>query len=177
VDILQLIDRLDELLEAGVRVPLSDKVAIDEQAFMNIIDQMRITIPREIRRAKEVEAEKEQYVAQAHEEARRIIAQAREDAAKLLDEHELRIAAEERAKAITSRAEHTAVGIRRGAEEYALSELQKLDEQLTALQAVVRNGVYTLGAAHQVADAEPEAAQADDVDAPDAETEGAADAA
>jgi len=177
VDILQLIDRLDELLDAGVRVPLSDKVAIDEQAFMNIIDQMRITIPREIRRAKEVEAEKEQYVAQAHEEARRIIAQAREDAAKLLDEHELRTAAEERARAITSKAERTAADIRRGAEEYALSELQKLDEQLTALQAVVRNGVYTLGAAHQVVDSEPEVAEEADDGAPDAETESAADAA
>ena len=176
MDILQLIDRLDELLDAGVRVPLSDKVAIDEQAFMNIIDQMRITIPREIKRAKEVEAEKEQYVAQAHEEARRIIAQAREDAAKLLDEHELRTAAEERANQITQRAERSAVAIRRGAEEYALSELQKLDEQLAALQAVVRNGVYTLGATHQVADVEPEVAEEADDHAPDSETEGAADA-
>ena len=169
MDILQLIDRLDELLDAGYRVPLSDKVAIDEQAFLNIIDQMRITIPREIKRAHEVEAEKEKYVAQAHEEARRIIAQAREDAAKLLDEHELRTAAQERAAKITDKAQREAEGIRHGAEEYALSELQKLDAQLAALQAVVRNGVYSLGAMHAEVEVESDGEmmieQAEQVDA------------
>jgi vacuolar-type H+-ATPase subunit H len=148
MDILQLIDRLDELLDDGWRVPLANRVAIDEQAFLNIIDQMRITIPREVKRAHEVEAERDKYIAQAHEEARRILAQAREDASKLLDEHALQAVAQEQAKKIVEQARREADQVRRGAEEYAIAELKKLEEQVSALQQVVRNGLLALEQRH-----------------------------
>ena len=144
MDILQLIDRLDELLDDGWRVPLSSRVALDEQAFLNLIDQMRITIPREIKRAHEVETEKDKYIGQAHEEARRIIAQAREDAAKLLDEHQVREMAQAQAEKMIEQARQEADRIRSGAEEYAESELRKLESQVSALQQMVRNGLAML---------------------------------
>ena len=100
IDILQMIDRLEELVNNGARLPLSSKVVIDENAFLNIIDQMRISIPQEIKQAKEIQLERDKYVAQAHEEARRILAQAREDAAKQLDEHQLRQQAQAQAEAM-----------------------------------------------------------------------------
>jgi len=90
IDILTLIDQLEQVFDQGFRVPLSDKVAIDKWAFLNIVDQMRLTIPQEIKQARDVQLERDKYIAQAHDEAREIIAQAREDAAKLLDEHQLR---------------------------------------------------------------------------------------
>ena len=144
MDILQLIDRLEELVDRGWRLPLSRKVAIDEDAFLNIIDQIRITVPQEIKQAHEVQLERDKYIAQAHEEARRIIAQAREDAAKQLDEHELRAEAEERAHAIAKHALQEAARIRTGADEYAEDKLKELAQLLEMLQKVVQNGVGTL---------------------------------
>jgi vacuolar-type H+-ATPase subunit H len=144
VDILQLIDRIEELLDSGWRVPMSKRVAIDEEAFLNIIDQMRITVPQEIKQAREVALERDKYIAQAHEEARRIIAQAREDAAAQLDEHVLRQQAEERASTVLKKAVEEATLIRAGADEYAEGKLRELGRQLERLQAVVANGLSTI---------------------------------
>jgi vacuolar-type H+-ATPase subunit H len=123
---------------------LSKRVAIDEEAFLNIIDQMRITVPQEIKQAREVALERDKYIAQAHEEARRIIAQAREDAAAQLDEHALRQQAEERASAVLKKAVEEATHIRAGADEYAEGKLRELGRQLDRLQAVVENGLLTI---------------------------------
>ncbi|MBC7235178.1 MAG: hypothetical protein H5T69_05010 [Chloroflexi bacterium] len=120
---------------------MSNKVAIDEDAFLNIIDQMRITIPQEIKQAREVALERDKYIAQAHEEARRIIAQAREEAARQLDEHVLRQQAEERANAVLKKALEEATRFRAGADEYAEGKLRELARQLERLQEEVRNGL------------------------------------
>ena len=144
IDILHLIDRLEDLLEHGWRLPLGNKVAIDEDMFLNIIDQMRIVIPQEIKQAREVQQERDRYVAQAHEEARRIIAQAREDAAQQLDEHKLRKAAEAQAEAIIQRAQQEAARIRSGADEYAEAKLKELSENLSRLQSIIQNGINLL---------------------------------
>lgn len=144
IDILELIDRLEALNDHGWRMPLGNKVAIDADMFLNILDQMRISIPQEIKQAKEIQRDRDKYVAQAQEEARRIIAQAREDAAKQLDDHKLRQAAEAQSQALLKRAEQEAAQIRAGAEEYAEGRLKELSEELTKLQQVIHNGVDTL---------------------------------
>lgn len=144
IDILHLIDRLEDLLEHGWRLPLGSRVAIDENMFLNIVDQMRIVIPQEIKQAREVQQERDRYVAQAHEEARRIIAQAREDAARQLDEHKLRKAADAQAEAIIQRAQQEATRIRSGADEYAEAKLKELAGNLAQLQAVIENGINLL---------------------------------
>jgi len=126
-------------------LPLGRKVAIDEDAFLNILDQMRITIPQEIKQAREVQLERDKYIAQAHEEARRIIAQAREDAAKQLDEHQLREAAREEAEEIVKAAQADARRIRAGADDYAEAKLMELARSVGQLQQVIRNGLEALG--------------------------------
>ncbi len=141
MDILQLIDRLEELLDRGWHVPVTNKVAIDEDAFLNLVDQMRITIPQEIKNAREVGLERDKYVAQANEEARRIIAQAREDAARQLDEHELRKVAEKRAEELLKQAQRDAARVRAGADEYAEQQLRELGQHVGELQRVIRNGL------------------------------------
>jgi vacuolar-type H+-ATPase subunit H len=139
---------------------------VDEEAFLNIIDQMRITIPQEIKQAREVQLEREKYVAQAREEARRIVAQAREDAAQQLDEHALRQAAETRAEAIVTQAQREAARIRSGADDYAQGRLQELAQEIDQLQQVIQNGLEALGRrqqqrAQQTGEPAPQAAQSD----------------
>lgn len=144
IDILHLIDRLEELVDRGWQ--LGGKVVIDKEMFLNIIDQMRIMIPQEIKQAKEVQREREKYIAQAQEEARRILAQAREDAAKELDSHKIKREAEAQAEAILKRAQLEAARIRAGADEYAESRLKELSQQVAHLQTVIQNGIQTLAA-------------------------------
>jgi F0F1-type ATP synthase membrane subunit b/b' len=116
--------------------------------FLNIIDQMRITVPQEIRLAKEMQAERDKYVAQAHDEASQIIAQAREDAARMLDEHQLRKEAAVQADLIIKRAREDAERIHAGADEYAESRLKELGQLLEQWQVSIQKGLSVLERRH-----------------------------
>jgi len=144
IDIQQLLTRLEELLDRGWRLPLGNRVAVDEDMFYSIVEQMWISIPPEVKQAGEVQRERDRYIAQAHEEARRIIAQAREDAAKQLDEHELRNTALAQAEAILGSTKQEAARIRSGADEYAEARLRELGAYVNDLQEVIRKGLEAL---------------------------------
>ena len=69
MDILHLVDRLEEIVNTGKAVPLTRNVIVDTTALMDIIDQMRISIPEEIKKAQQITAQKDRILAQAQEEA------------------------------------------------------------------------------------------------------------
>ncbi len=83
MDILHLVDRLEEIVNTGKAVPLTRNVIVDTTALMDIIDQMRISIPEEIKKAQQITAQKDRILAQAQEEANRTVALAREKARNL----------------------------------------------------------------------------------------------
>ena len=54
MDILQLIDRLEELFNDAKAVPFTHNVVVDEDRMLELIDQMRIAIPEEVKKAQQV---------------------------------------------------------------------------------------------------------------------------
>lgn len=144
IDILHLVDRLETLVEQGRHIPIISRVIIDEGTFLDIIDQMRISIPEEIKQAKRAEQERDKVLAEAQVEGERITAKAREDAARLVAEHELRRQAQQRAERILEEAERQAQGIRQGGNDYAADVLIHLAEELVAVQRTVANGLAAL---------------------------------
>ena len=77
VDILYLVDRLEELVGIGKRVPFSGRVMVEEEEFLALVDQLRVAVPSEIRQAQRIIKEREQIVGEAQEEASKILATAR----------------------------------------------------------------------------------------------------
>jgi len=151
IDVLYLVDRLEALLNKGWRVPLSAKTMIDEDEFLDIVDQMRIAFPEELKQAKKIVQERERILAQAQEEARHIIEMAKEDAARLTNEHAITKSAQQQALQIERRAQAEAEARCRGADEYATQVLQDLHtrleqmaQQIAQLQAQVYNGLNLL---------------------------------
>ena len=144
IDILHLVDRLESLIQQGRRLPLTSAVVVDEATVLDIIDQMRICIPEEIKQAKRIQQDEEKIFAEAQEEAARIISRAREDAVRLVSEHELRRQAQQQGERILQEAYRQEQIIRRGADDYAIEVLSKLNEELAALQRTVSNGIAVL---------------------------------
>lgn len=150
-DIYHLIDRLERLLNESWRMPLSAYLVINEDDFLDVIDQMRTTVPQEVKEGEKIQRERERILAQAEEEALRVIQIAQEDAAKLIEEHALIEAANQRADTIIERAQREALVLKRDADEYAREVLVALDDQLGTLEDqiaillnTVRNGLDTL---------------------------------
>ena len=141
MDILHLVDRMEALVNESRRLPLSNKVMVDEQKIWDTIDQMRISIPEEVKRAKRTNQERDRILAQAHEEAARIVELAREEASGLSAQHEVAKAAEVRATTILERARSDAESLRADADEYVLQVLFRLTEDLERALTEARNGI------------------------------------
>jgi chemotaxis protein histidine kinase CheA len=141
MDILHLVDRLEQLVNEGRRLPLSNKVMVDEQKIWDLIDQMRISIPEEVKKAKRTNQERDRIIAQAHEEAARLIDLKHEEAAALISEHELTKSAEERSTTIIERARRDAESLHADADEYVLQVLGELAANMERVLSEVRNGI------------------------------------
>jgi hypothetical protein len=143
-DILALVDRLEALVNGGWRVPFTVKTAISENDFYDIIDQMRVSIPQELRRANELLENRESVLTAARADGDRILEQAHERAARLVDEHEIVAAARAESERIKAQAEMDAEETRRGADDYALSILSELESRLSSLLRTTANGLSAL---------------------------------
>lgn len=160
MDILHLVDRLEEVMKKGPRLPFSGLRLVDERRVWPLIDQMRVSVPDEVRRAQRINRERERIVAQAREEAERLLQQAREQAEALANEHAIVRAAEERAAAIRERTQREVAAMRADADEYSFNTLCQLEEELRRTLKVVENGLRKLQserAAEQQAGAERQA--------------------
>ncbi|MDP2974867.1 MAG: hypothetical protein Q8N45_01510, partial [Anaerolineales bacterium] len=97
MDILHLVDRLEELFNGCRPIPLTHNVIVDEDRFLDIIDQMRISIPEEVKKAQQIYSQKDRVLAQAQEEVNRTLALAREKADQLVEKDGLAQEAQKRA--------------------------------------------------------------------------------
>jgi vacuolar-type H+-ATPase subunit H len=139
IDIIFLIEQLERLIASGRSMPLTSNVIIDQARALDLLDQLRVAVPEEVRAAKRINEETERIVERAQEEAERILARAQEQAAFLIEERELTRAADIRSQEIIADGQREADEIRRGADEYAQSVLVKLEgECIRALQSIKR---------------------------------------
>ena len=144
MDILHLIDRLEELFNESRPIWFTHSVVVDEDKMLDMIDQMRVSVPEEIKKAQQVLAQRDRLLAQATEEANRTIALARERGEKIIDQNQIVQAAQVRAEQIINQAKQEAELIRQDADQYSLESLQKLEDEMGIILNQVRNGIATL---------------------------------
>src|SRR5512134_2686143 len=126
MDILHLIDRLEELFNEARAVPFTHNVVVDEDRMLELIDQMRIAVPEEVKKAQQVVTQKDRMMAQAQEEANRTLALAREKAEQMLQKDAIIQEAQRRAEQILAQARADAEATRRDADDYVLERLTHL---------------------------------------------------
>lgn len=141
MDIQHLVDRLEDLIDEGKHIPMSKLTVIDEERALEIIDQMRISIPEEIEKANRVVNQRDRLMAQANEEAARVIELAREKSETLISRDAIVQAAQNKADNILEQARQDAETIRGDADNYVLEVLNTLEGQLLKTLTVVRNGI------------------------------------
>ena len=166
MDILHHIDRLEELVGQARKLPVGGGLVLSRQRLLDLIDRMRVAVPKEVYDAREVIDKRDEVLADATAEASRIIARAKEEVEERLKETEVVKAAEERARHILAGAQERLLELSREAEAqaagrlddaqeaareqmreadvYALQTLRKLEAELSEFIATVRRGVDTL---------------------------------
>ncbi len=144
MDILQLIDRLEELFNEAKAIPLTHNVVVDEDRMLELIDQMRIAIPDEVKKAQTVVAQRDRVMAQAQEEANRTVSLAREKADQMAQKDMVVQEAQRRAEQILAQARADAEATRAEADNYVIETLMQLQDQLGRLSTQVSNGIRTV---------------------------------
>lgn len=143
-DFLYLLDRLEETLVTGQRVPLTQRTLVDEQECLDIIDQLRVALPRELREARRILDGRDELLEKAQDEGERAIRAAEHRANELVEDHAVVRAANSRARAIEDRAEQDGREIRLDAERYAQQLLQRVHERLEQAMNGVKAGLHEL---------------------------------
>lgn len=156
MDILHLIDRLEELFNESRAIPFTHNVVVDEEKMLDLIDQMRVAIPEEMKKAQQVITQRDKLLAQAQEEANRTISLAREKGEQMIERDSIvqtaQSYAEERATDIIAEAENTRVE----ADHYVVETLTNLELELERYLNQVRNGIRTLQETQAESQSEPE---------------------
>lgn len=117
---------------------------VDQAFALDLIDQLRMTIPEEIKTAKRVNSEVDRLLEQAREEAEQILARAQEQATYLIEERELTRQAEEMSLEIVRQARSEGEAVRRGADDYAADALSKLEVEVMRTLKSIRLGLDVL---------------------------------
>src|SRR5689334_3791289 len=96
MDILYLLERLEEILNAGSRLPFTSRALIDDEECFAIIDQIRLSLPNEIRQARKVNADREALLAETQGRAEQMLRAADAEANERAGDHQITIQAEMR---------------------------------------------------------------------------------
>jgi len=150
VDILHLIDRLEELLNHSRPLWFTHNVIVDEDRMLDLIDQMRVAIPDEVKKAQQVLAQKNRVLAQAQEEANRTVAIAKEKQEQLLERDAIVQSAQARAEEILNQARLEVENTRHQADDYVIDTLRRLEVELDRYLTQVRNGIMSLQRDQQI---------------------------
>ena len=144
MDILHLIDRLEELFNESRPIPFTHNVIVDEDRMLDLIDQMRVAIPEEVKKSQQVLAQRDRILAQAQEEANRTLAIAREKSEQLIERDVVAQSAQARADQIVAQIAADADIQRQEADKYVIDTLRKLEMELERYLNQVRNGIATV---------------------------------
>jgi bifunctional DNA-binding transcriptional regulator/antitoxin component of YhaV-PrlF toxin-antitoxin module len=136
------------------RLPLTNNVVLEQASILELIDQLRVAVPEEVRQARRITDEASRVIERAEEEAAAIVTRGQEQAAQMLEERELVRAAQQRAREILEAANEEATEVRRGADEYAAGVLIRLEGECIKALTSIKRGIDMLDERHR---AEPPA--------------------
>ena len=125
-------------------MPLVNQIMVKESELLNIVDQMRTSIPDEIKLARRVIQEKERIIAQAQADASTLLARAREESERAIKREGLLQAASERSLEMVREAEENAEKLKNDADAYVVETLRALRDHLTNIDVTISRTILSI---------------------------------
>ena len=139
MNIDELLDLMEETMEEASGLPFSgSKRMVDIDKMRDIIDEVRLNMPTEIRQAKAIVNDRADIIASAKREAEAIVKKAEDRARVLVGEEQIVRAAQQRAAEILSSAQSKSREMRTTVTDYCENMLRITEEQLARNAAEVK---------------------------------------
>ena len=131
MNIEEILEQLDDMLDAAWAMPLSGgKIVVDGDRIRDLLDNVRASLPSEIRQARAIVKDRAEIVEDAKKEAEGIIRNAEERRNQILSREEIVVQAQERANEIHIQTQKRAREMRRSAQEFTEDLLRRTEEVL-----------------------------------------------
>ncbi len=134
MDIAARIQQLEEMITEAKSMPLSASVLVNREEVLELIQEMRASLPEEVKQARWVVKDREQLISKARKDAERLIKQALEEQARLTAQEEVVKQSVKEAERILAEAREQARQIRLEAEDYMDQKLAAFEATLTRTQ-------------------------------------------
>ncbi|WP_352419970.1 ATPase [Proteiniborus sp.] len=130
MDVLKLLDEIEDIIEGSSTIPFAGKALVDKGDILEIIKEIRIKLPDEIKQAEWIKEERQRILAEAQNEADTMVKEVKIHIEEMVEQDEITKLAYERAEEIVSKAQNNAKEIRIGAREYADGLLKETEVKL-----------------------------------------------
>lgn len=130
MDVLKLLDEIEDIIEGSSTIPFAGKALVDKGEILDIIKEIRIKLPDEIKQAEWIKEERQRILAEAQKEADTMVQEVKLHIEEMVEQDEITKLANERAEEIISKAQNNAKEIRIGAREYADGLLKETETNL-----------------------------------------------
>ena len=140
MEIFTLLETLEESIENSRSLPFSGKCMVDKEEILDIIKEIRLKLPDELKQAKWVKEERGKILLEAQKEADEIVKEAENRIISMIDEHEITRKAYEQKAQIIETANEMSREISKGTKDYADNVLAKVEVVLEdALKTIQTN--------------------------------------
>lgn len=137
MDILNLLEKIEDIIEEASKLPLSNKVMIDKEEILEVINEIRLKMPDEINRASWVAKERQRILNEAQAEADELIDKVKDQQSYLIEENEITKQAQKYAEQLVQEAERKASEMKMGAYNYSDEILSKLQEKISEINSII----------------------------------------
>ena len=139
MEIFTLLENIEDILEKSKGVPISNKVLVDKEEILEIISELRLKLPEELKQAKWIKEERQRILVEAQKEADDIVKEAENRIISMIDEHEITKKAYEKKAEIIETANEMSREISKGTKDYADNVLNGIEVALQEALKIIQN--------------------------------------
>ena len=139
MEIMSILETLEDIVEKSFCIPLTGRCFVDKEEILEIIKELRLKLPDDMKQAKWVKEERQRILMEAQKEAAMIVKDTENRISSMVDENEITKQAYEQSEEIISNAQKSAREIRLGTREYADNILVKVEEVLKEAFEVINS--------------------------------------
>ena len=142
--ILAFLDRIEDVLEESRGVPFSNKVSVDKESIYEIIDEIRINLPNEIRQAQRIVTDCDKIMSDGKAKSQAMIRDAEDQVDMLVSEHEISKRAYEHARLIVEDGRRETMEMNLNAREYVDEMLEKAEATINTVISEIKKQSHAL---------------------------------
>ena len=144
MEIFTLLETLEDIMERSKSVPFTEKGIVDKEEVLEIIKEIRLKLPDELKQAKWVKEERGRILDEAQREADGIVKEAENRIIAMIDEHEITRKAYEQKAEIIETANEMSREISKGTKDYADSILANLESAINNVSVTLNEAIRTI---------------------------------